>query len=130
MHKDKSYPGEHEAIVDEALWSEAQEILTKNRADHMLGMAEKQVSLLSGILFDARGERMSPTHTTKNDIRYRYYISQSLLTGTEKHSGQRIPASSLGGPCHWPASIIGWTIEQRCSISSRTIRPMLQPRSD
>jgi site-specific DNA recombinase len=95
VHKDKSYPGEHEAIVDEALWSEVQSILTENRADRMLGTAEKQVSLLSGILFDARGERMSPTHATKNNTRYRYYISRSLLAGTVKHSGQRIPASSL-----------------------------------
>ena len=95
VHKDKSYPGEHEAIIDEALWSEVQTILTENRADRMLGTAEKQVSLLSGILFDARGERMTPTHSTKNSTRYRYYISRSLLAGTVKHLGQRIPAASL-----------------------------------
>ena len=95
VHKDKCYPGEHEAIVDEALWSEVQTILTENRADRILGTAEKQVSLLSGILFDARGERMTPTHATKNNTRYRYYVSRSLLVGTVKHSGQRIPASSL-----------------------------------
>ena len=95
MHKDKSYPGEHEAIVDEALWSEVQAILTENRTDRMLGTAEKQVSLLSGILFDARGERMSPTHATKNDVRYRYYVSRSLLAGPMKYSGQRVPATSL-----------------------------------
>jgi site-specific DNA recombinase len=95
VHKDQSYPGEHEAIVDEALWSKVQAILTENRTDRMLGTAEKQVSLLSGILFDASGERMSPTHATKNNTRYRYYISRSLLAGTVKHSGQRIPASNL-----------------------------------
>jgi site-specific DNA recombinase len=95
VHKDKSYPGEHEAIVDEALWSEVQAILTENRADRMLGTAEKQVSLLSGILFDARCERMSPTHATKNNTRYRYYVSRPLLAGSTKDSGQRIPASGL-----------------------------------
>jgi site-specific DNA recombinase len=95
VHKDKSYPGEHEAIVDEALWSKVQAILTENRADRILGTTEKQVSLLSGILLDARGERMSPTHATKNDVRYRYYVSRSLLAGAMKHSGQRIPASNL-----------------------------------
>jgi len=76
VHKDRCYPGEHEAIVDEALWSEVQTILTENRADRILGTAEKQVSLLSGILFDARGERMTPTHATKNNTRYRYYVSR------------------------------------------------------
>jgi site-specific DNA recombinase len=95
VHKDKSYPGEHEAIVDEALWSEVQAILTENRTDRMLGTAEKQVSLLSGILFDARGERMTPTHATKHNTRYRYYVSRSLLAGAMKYSGQRVPATSL-----------------------------------
>ena len=95
VHKDKSYPGEHEAIINEALWSAVQAILTENRTDRMIGTAEKQVSLLSGILFDARGERMTPTHATKNNTRYRYYVSRSLLAGKVKHSGQRIPAASL-----------------------------------
>jgi len=95
VHKDKSYPGEHEAIVGEALWSEAQALLAENRADRMIGTAEKQVSLLTGILFDGRGQRMSPTHATKNNTRYRYYVSRSLLAGIEKNSGQRIPASRL-----------------------------------
>ena len=95
VHKGKSYPGEHEAIVNEALWSEVQAILTENWNDRMLGTAEKKVSLLSGVLFDARNERMTPTHTTKNNTCYRYYISRSLLAGAEKHSGQRIPASDL-----------------------------------
>ncbi|MGH6725918.1 MAG: recombinase family protein, partial [Pseudolabrys sp.] len=95
VHKDKSYPGEHEAIADEALWNEVQAILAENRTDRMLGTAEKQVSLLSGILFDARGERMTPTHATKNNTRYRYYISRSLIGGTTTHSGQRIPAARL-----------------------------------
>jgi DNA invertase Pin-like site-specific DNA recombinase len=95
VHKDKSYPGEHEAIVDEALWSEVQAILTENQSDRILGTAEKKVSLLSGILFDAHGEQMSPTHATKNNTRYRYYVSRPLLAGTIKHSGQRIPAANL-----------------------------------
>ena len=74
VHKDKDSSGEHEAIINEALWSEVQAILTENRTDRMIGTAEKQVSLLSGILFDARGERITPTHATKNNTRYRYYL--------------------------------------------------------
>jgi site-specific DNA recombinase len=70
-------------------------VLCADRADRILGTAEKQVSLLSGILFDAHGDRMSPTHATKNNTRYCYYVSRPLLAGTIKHSGQRIPASNL-----------------------------------
>jgi hypothetical protein len=50
---------------------------------------------LSGILFDSRGERMTPTHATKNKTRYRYYVSRSLFSGILNKSGQRIPASGL-----------------------------------
>ena len=95
VHKDKSYPGEHEAIIDEALWTKVQLIVAENRVDRTLGTTEKQVSLLAGILFDARDERMTPTHARKNGTRYSYYVSRSLLAGGAKDSGQRIPASNL-----------------------------------
>jgi site-specific DNA recombinase len=95
VHKGKSHPGEHEAIIDDRLWSEVQLILQENRSDRILGTSERQVSLLSGILFDARGERMTPTYSMKNGARYRYYVSRSLMTGSVKDSGQRIPAAEL-----------------------------------
>ena len=38
---------------------------------------------------------MTPTHAKKKGTRYRYYISRSLLAGTAKQLGQRIPASGL-----------------------------------
>jgi site-specific DNA recombinase len=95
VHKGKSYPGHHEAIVDEALWSEVQSILQENRTDRIVGTSEREVSLLSGILFDARGERLTPTYSVKNGIRYRYYVSRSLVTGSAKGPGQRIPALEL-----------------------------------
>ena len=93
VHKDKSYPGEHKALVDEALWNEVQALLASNRVDRVPGTTEP--SLLAGILFDAQGERMTPTHATKRGTRYRYYVSRSLLAGKVKDLGQRIPAAAL-----------------------------------
>ena len=81
VHKDKNYPGEHEAIVDEALWNQVQALLASNRVDRPAGTTDRQPSLLAGILFDSQGERMTPTHATKRGTRYRYYVSRSLLTG-------------------------------------------------
>ena len=97
VHKGKSYPGEHEPIIDETLWDNVQAILTQNRVDRADGQAGKEPSLLTGILFDARGGRMSPTHANKKGTRYRYYISRSFLDGStkSKHDGQRIPAAAL-----------------------------------
>ena len=97
VHKGKSYPGEHEAIVDEALWNNVQAILTQNRVDRANGTPGNEPNLLTGILFDAQGGRMSPTHANKRGTRYRYYISRSLLEGSAKAKalGQRIPAVAL-----------------------------------
>ena len=97
VHKGKSYPGEHEAIVDEALWNNVQAILTQNRVDRANGTPGNEPNLLTGILFDAQGGRMSPTHANKKGTRYRYYISRSLLEGSTKAKaqGQRIPAVAL-----------------------------------
>jgi DNA invertase Pin-like site-specific DNA recombinase len=97
VHKGKSYPGEHEAIVDEALWTDVHAILSENRVDRAEGTTVKEPNLLTGILFDAHGGRMSPTHANKKGTRYRYYISRSLLEGSAraKTEGQRIPAAAL-----------------------------------
>ena len=97
VHKGKSYPGEHEAIIDETLWNNVQAILSQNRVDRANGKPGNEPSLLTGILFDAHGGRMSPTHATKKGTRYRYYISRSLLKGSTKtkSEGQRIPAGAL-----------------------------------
>jgi site-specific DNA recombinase len=97
VHKDKGYPSEHEAIIDETLWNNVQAILAENRVDRARGKTGHQPSLLTGILFDAHGGRMSPTHVNKKGSRYRYYISRSLLEGSTKakSEGQRIPAAAL-----------------------------------
>jgi site-specific DNA recombinase len=97
VHKGKSYPGEHEAIIDETLWNNVQTILAENRVDRAKGKTGHEPSLLTGILFDAHGGRMSPTHANKKGTRYRYYISRSLLEGSTKAKteGQRIPAAAL-----------------------------------
>ena len=97
VHKGKSYPGEHEAIIDQTLWNDVQAILSGNRVHRANDTSGKEPSLLTGILFDASGGRMSPTHATKRGTRYRYYISRSLLGGSMKArtEGQRIPAAAL-----------------------------------
>ncbi len=54
-------------------------------------------SILAGRIFDDRGNRMTPTHTNKNGVRYRYYSSHALIqrrndktTGLRRVSGPEI----------------------------------------
>ena len=96
-HKGNAYPGEHTAIVDQALWDQVQAILAENRVDREIGSYAKEPSLLAGLVFDETGERLTPSHAVKKGTRYRYYVSRSLITGAAKdHSnGRRIPAGNL-----------------------------------
>ena len=80
-HKGNAYPGEHSAIVDKPLWDAVQAVLAENRVARATGANTKQPSLLTGVLFDEAGERLTPTWSVKKGTRYRYYVSTSLVTG-------------------------------------------------
>ncbi len=97
VHKDASYPGEHPAIVDEALWEAVQRTLAANRHEREIGPRATEPSMLAGLLYDENGERLVPSHANKKGVRYRYYVSQSLLRGPRSASerGYRIPAAEL-----------------------------------
>ena len=98
VHKDAAYPGLHEAIVDETLWNAVQEALIENRVERVTRSTSAAPSLLTGLVWDDNGERMSPTHANKKGTRYRYYVSQSLIKRgrtTSSGAGARVPASDL-----------------------------------
>jgi hypothetical protein len=63
------------------------------------GARARLPGLLTGIVFDETGERLTPTYAVKKGTRYRYYVSTSLLTGAGRNrsSGRRIPAGNLEG---------------------------------
>jgi hypothetical protein len=54
------------------------------------------LSLLTGLLFDGEGHRMTPTHAVKKGRRYRYYVSRPLIVGSSTAAaGIRIPAAEI-----------------------------------
>lgn len=97
MHKGNVYSGQHDAIVDLALWQKVQDRLAGNRIDRSLGVGAKAPSLLAGLIFDTEGNRLSPTHAVKKGRRYRYYVSATLITAprSEHLEGRRIPAGDV-----------------------------------
>jgi site-specific DNA recombinase len=50
-----------------------------------------------GKLYDDRGNRMSPSFSSKNGVRYRFYVSSALLRGRKAQAGSvgRIPATEI-----------------------------------
>jgi site-specific DNA recombinase len=98
-HKGQSYPGEHPAIIDQPLWDEVQAVFAQNRVERATGVRAKQPSLVGGLVFDAAGERLTPTYAIKKGTRYRYYVSSSLVRGAKANraGGWRVPAGDLEG---------------------------------
>jgi len=99
VHKDKSYPGEQDAIIEKALWDTVQAKLSANRVEQKTGGAAKEPSLFAGLLHDEHGHHLTPSHANKNGKRYRYYISRSLTTGNKANAptARRIPAGEIEG---------------------------------
>jgi len=97
VHKDKSYPGQHKAIVDQDLWDRVQARLAENRVERRTGGKAKSPSLLVSLLHDDKGLPMTPSHAVKNGKRYRYYVTRALTTQHREAlpDGRRVPAGDI-----------------------------------
>lgn len=110
-HKGLIHPGQHEAIISEALWTEVQDTLQSMAArkrgsgraassthdDEALTVetSGEPQSPLTGKLFDETGDRLTPSHTNRHNRRFRYYISRRLITQGTDPTGWRLPAPQL-----------------------------------
>jgi DNA invertase Pin-like site-specific DNA recombinase len=94
-HKSESFPADHAAIVGNDLFDAVQSVLSENlnRRDLRKGRSE---ALLLGLLFDDRGNRMSPSHAVKKGVRYRYYVSSPVAQGRKEDAGSVYRVSANG----------------------------------
>ena len=94
VHRDKVYPGEHHAIVPQALFDDVQSRLASNIGDRRSGRHFTSPSLLAGMIRDGVGRPMSPSHALKGGKRYRYYVSNEA--GSDNPAlAMRLPAKAL-----------------------------------
>jgi site-specific DNA recombinase len=96
-YKNEIFPGPQPPLLDRELFEAVQAKLTEQWS-HRTATRNKSAALLSGLLFDDAGHPMSPTHSTKNGVRYRYYVSQPYLRGLAKSSSSsvgRVPAADI-----------------------------------
>ena len=92
-HKGELHAGQHEGIIDRAIWDAVQAALDSNGRYKGRGNREGSTALLSGLLFDPQGDRLTPTHAVKRGVKYRYYVSNRLLKG-EGNDGEGIRLSA------------------------------------
>src|SRR5690349_530163 len=89
-------PGEHQAIIDREIFEAVQAKLAAN-AVHRQVRLKGSPAILSGRIFDHLGNRMTPTHTSKLGVRYRYYVSHAVLQKRRDRAGdiRRVPAPEI-----------------------------------
>jgi len=85
-HGGKWFKGEHEAIIDREIFEQVQRLLKGNVNDRKIKRSESG-ALLMGKLYDDRGNLMSPSFSSKNGARYRFYVSSALLRGRKDKAG-------------------------------------------
>ena len=83
-HKGQVHPGQHEALIDEAMFLAVQARLAAHHREQTRPRSEA-LHLLAGRIRNAQGQTMTPTHTQKGTRRYRYYVSQAVLQMPSKH---------------------------------------------
>jgi hypothetical protein len=96
VHKGTSYPGEHKAIIDRALWNRVQDILKESPRKRAAKSRARTPALLKGLIFGPSGTAMAPSHTRRNGKLYRYYIAMDVLKrGMEPGPVSRIAAGDV-----------------------------------
>ena len=100
VHRDKLHPGMHPAIVEAELFEAVQARLAANRRQRAARRDRVARAPLTGRIFDADGNPMSPTFSYgRRKKSYRYYVSAPLQQGQRRPAGdetiRRVPAPAL-----------------------------------
>ena len=91
VHRDETFPGDHDAIVDVDVFDQVQKLISLNRRTRKAGRNSPRPSLLAGLLVDEQGRRFTPTHTQKAGKRYHYYI----MAADGAEPAYRLPAEEV-----------------------------------
>jgi len=94
-HKEEIFDGEHEPIIDRAVFEKAQKRLNRNRRSGQV--RNKHGALLKGLLTcRACGRAMTHTFTGKRNKRYRYYAcTRAIQRGRAACPGKYLPAAEI-----------------------------------
>lgn len=81
VYRHKEYPGEHEAIISEGIFNQAQEVMSGKRDKRFNKFNMHYLSLLKGLLYcKPCNDIMRLTYGKKNGKKYFYYVCNTALT--------------------------------------------------
>ena len=98
VHKGASYPGEHQAIIDQVLWDKVRSVLAQSPRTRAGNTRAKTPALLKGLIFTEKGIAMTPTVSKKGSRLYRYYTSMDAIrnrAGENTETFVRLPAGMV-----------------------------------
>lgn len=95
-HKGEWFEGDHPAVVNRDIFEKVQQLRSTNSIERTATRSSNRARL-TGILFDDRGNRMTPSYSTKKGVRYHFYVSTALLRGRKAQAGSvaRVSASDI-----------------------------------
>ena len=95
-YRGEVHRGEHEPILCRDVFEAVQAKRAANSVARQFRL-RGSAAILTGRLFDDRGNRMSPTHANKRGVRYRYYVSHAILQNRKAEAGSiaRVPAPEI-----------------------------------
>ena len=136
VYRGEVHAGEHQPILDRELFEAVQEKLAGNAVARKIRL-KGSAALLTGRIYDDRGNRMSPTHSTKLGVRYRYYVSHALLQNRKQAAGSvtRMPAPDIerlvldGVRNHLQATGLSIPDEDRELIDGHVHRVTVRPQA-
>jgi DNA invertase Pin-like site-specific DNA recombinase len=96
VYRGETHRGEHEPILERDLF----EAVRARRAAQVVARNLRLTgspAILTGRIFDDRGNRMTPTHANKRGVQYRYYVSHALMQKRRAEAGSvaRVPAPEI-----------------------------------
>jgi DNA invertase Pin-like site-specific DNA recombinase len=111
-HKDKTYSGNHEAIITLEQWNAVQDLIAERKIEKKRHNHHKCPALLNGLLFDGDGNKLISHYAIKDGKKYHYYVSQSVKNNSQSKPSLRLPIhtiertviellkQTLSKPCH------------------------------
>ncbi len=91
VHKGAAYPGQHQAILDQAAWDAVHAILKTNGRVRANRTRAQTPAMLRGLIYSPSGKAMTPSHTRKNGRLYRYYVTTDVI----KHGPEACPVKRI-----------------------------------
>lgn len=118
VYRGATHRGEHEPILDRELFEAVQAKLAANAVTRRVRL-KGSPAILTGRIFDDRGNRMSPSHSNKLGVRYRYYVSHAILQQRKAEAGNvaRVPAAEI-------EQLVLDGVRKQCAIMGETEDPI------